>query len=149
VAAAAGRAGLAYGAFAAEATLAAARGVILTPDALLREVLGRLDRAMMQARRIGVNLNQAVAALNTTGQPGETLLPCAAESMRRTARLEAITDDVRAMIRSVLRPCGPRRTAANPPSGPRSALADSGSPRPDGRTAGPGRSGPGSGLSVH
>jgi hypothetical protein len=91
---------MAYGAFAAEATLAAARGVMLTPDALLREVL---DRAMMEAHRIGVNLNQAVAALNATGQPGENLLLYAAESMRRTARLEAITDDVRTMMRSGIR----------------------------------------------
>ena len=117
VAAAAGRAGMAYGAFAAEATLAAARGVMLTPDALLREVL---DRAMMEAHRIGVNLNQAVAALNATGQPGENLLLYAAESMRRTARLEAITDDVRTMMRSA------RTTADRVRSGIRSAIRHAG-----------------------
>ena len=45
---------------------------MITPDAVLRDVLSRFDRAIVQVRRIGVNLNQAVAALNATGQPGRT-----------------------------------------------------------------------------
>ncbi len=67
VSAAARQAGLARGAYAAEATLAIARGVAATPDAPLRDALHALDRAALLVRRIGVNLNQAVAKLNATG----------------------------------------------------------------------------------
>ena len=68
VSAAARQAGLARGAYAAEATLAVARGEVATPDAPLRGRLHALDRAALLVRRIGVNLNQAVAKLNATGQ---------------------------------------------------------------------------------
>src|ERR1039457_2295986 len=61
VSAAARQAGLARGAYAAEATLAIARGEIATPDAPLRDAFHALDRAALLVRRIGVNLNQAVA----------------------------------------------------------------------------------------
>ena len=64
---AAGRAGLARGAYAAEAALAAA-GAAAAPDAPLREALAELICASGLVRRIGVNLNQAVAKLNATGQ---------------------------------------------------------------------------------
>jgi hypothetical protein len=59
---AASRAGRARAAFAAEATLAAARGTVLTPDTALDDALGvsdRLDHAAEQVRKVGVNLNQA------------------------------------------------------------------------------------------
>ena len=68
VSAAARQAGLARGAYAAEATLAIARGEIATPDAPLADAVHALDRAALGVRRIGVNLNQAVAKLNATGQ---------------------------------------------------------------------------------
>ena len=68
VSAAARQAGLARGAYAAEATLAVARGAVTTPDAPLRDAFYALDRAALLVRRIGVNLNQAVAKLNATGQ---------------------------------------------------------------------------------
>ncbi|MGH3190306.1 MAG: hypothetical protein ACRDOL_24160, partial [Streptosporangiaceae bacterium] len=58
---AARHAGLARGAFAAEAALAVARGVVVTPDAPLRDAFCALDRAALLVRKIGVNLNQAVA----------------------------------------------------------------------------------------
>jgi len=64
---AAGQAGLARGAFAAEVTMAAARGrqaMIGTP---LREALVELMSASGLVRRVGTNLNQAVARLNATG----------------------------------------------------------------------------------
>ena len=80
--AAAGRAGLARGAYAAEAALAAARGRGAAADAPFREALGELIRASGLVRRIGVNLNQAVAKLNATGQRSGDLAPYAAESLR-------------------------------------------------------------------
>jgi hypothetical protein len=124
VSAAAARAGLAQGAFAAEATLAAARGMMITPDAVLRDLLSRFDRAIMQVRRIGVNLNQAVAALNATGQPGGDLVPYAALSVRGAARLEAVADELRTRIVSAIRSRGPARFPAGPPSGSRCAGPD-------------------------
>ena len=43
----------------------------------LREALRDLMSAAGLVRRIGTNLNQAVARLNATGQPGEDLVPSA------------------------------------------------------------------------
>ena len=96
--AAAERTGRARGAFAAEAGLAAARGgpAIDTP---FRELLRELIRASGLVRRIGVNLNQAVAKLNATGQRSGDLLPYAAESLRRAERLDAVAEEVRKVLR--------------------------------------------------
>ena len=96
---AAGRAGLARGAYAAEAALAAARGTATSADTPLREALAELIRASGLVRRIGVNLNQAVARLNATGQRSGDLLPYAAESLRRAERLDAVAEDVRKALR--------------------------------------------------
>ena len=95
VSAAARQAGLARGAYAAEATLAVARGAVTTPDAPLRDAFYALDRAALLVRRIGVNLNQAVAKLNATGQWSGDLSRYAEESVRRAARLEAAGEDLR------------------------------------------------------
>jgi hypothetical protein len=65
--AAAARAGLARGAYAAEAALSVARGVSCPADSPFRDGLGEFVRAAGLVRRIGVNLNQAVAKLNATG----------------------------------------------------------------------------------
>jgi len=97
--AAAGRAGQARGAYAAEAALAAARGGPAAADTPLRELLRELIRASGLVRRIGVNLNQAIAKLNATGQRSGDLLPYAAESLRRAERLDAVADDVRKALR--------------------------------------------------
>ncbi|HUY49175.1 MAG TPA: hypothetical protein VMV92_26225 [Streptosporangiaceae bacterium] len=95
VQAAARRAGLARGAYAAQVTLAAATGTGAGGHAPLREALAELIRAAGLVRRIGVNLNQAVAKLNATGQrPGE-LPGYAAESIRRAQRLDAAAEQVR------------------------------------------------------
>ena len=59
---AAGRAGLAMGAYAAEAALSVARGTAAEPDTVLREALGEVMRAAGLVRRIGVLLNQASRA---------------------------------------------------------------------------------------
>jgi hypothetical protein len=92
--AAAGRAGLARGAYAAEAALAAARGMATAADAPLRDALGELVRASGLVRRIGVNLNQAVAKLNATGQRSGDLLPYAKESLRRAEHLDSAAEQV-------------------------------------------------------
>jgi hypothetical protein len=62
--------------FCAEAALAAARGTpMLMSAALDREALARLQRQLFAARtevaRFGVNVNHAVAALNSTGEAPE------------------------------------------------------------------------------
>jgi len=97
--AAAGRAGRVRGAYAAEAALAAARGGPSAAHTPLREVLRELIRASGLVRRIGVNLNQAVAKLNATGQRSGDLLPYAAESLRRAERLDAVAEEVRKVLR--------------------------------------------------
>ena len=96
---AAGRAGLAKGAFAAEAALAAARGTATAPGALFQDALAELMRAAGLVRRIGVNLNQAVAKLNATGQSPGDLLPYAQACMRRVDHLDAVADQLRKAIR--------------------------------------------------
>jgi len=96
---AASRAGLAKGAYAAEAAMAAARGRVTAPGEPFREALAELITASGLVRRIGVLLNQAVAKLNATGQrPGE-LDPCAQACLRRVERLDAAADHVRKALR--------------------------------------------------
>jgi len=84
---------------AAEAALPAACGGPVTPDTPLRELLRELIHASGLVRRIGVNLNQAVAKLNATGQRSGDLVPYAAESLRRAERLDAVADEVRKALR--------------------------------------------------
>ncbi len=121
VSAAARQAGLARGAYAAEATLALARGTVTLPDAPLWDAVHALDRAALGVRRIGVNLNQAVAKLNATGQWSGDLPRYAEESVRRAARLEAAGNDLRTRCLRANRVPGPRRRAAGTDSAPRSA----------------------------
>ena len=97
--AAAARAGLARGAYAAEAALSVARGVRSPADAPLREALGEFVRAAGLVRRIGINLNQAVAKLNATGQHSGDLLPYAEESIRRAEQLDAAAEQIRKRLR--------------------------------------------------
>jgi hypothetical protein len=92
---AAGRAGLARGAFAAEVTLAAARGRQARAGSPLREALVELMSAAGLVRRVGTNLNQAVARLNATGQRGEDLLPATQICMRAIRRLDEAAEHVR------------------------------------------------------
>jgi hypothetical protein len=92
---AAGQAGLARGAFAAEVTMAAARGHSARISAPLREALVELMSAAGLVRRVGTNLNQAVARLNATGQRGEDLLPAAQFCVRVIRRLDEAAEHVR------------------------------------------------------
>ena len=92
------RCGVARGAFAAEATLAAARGVQARAASPLREALSELMAAAGLVRRIGTNLNQAVARLNATGQRGEDLLPTAEFCTRVIRRMDEAAEHVRRNI---------------------------------------------------
>ncbi|HEY6314433.1 MAG TPA: hypothetical protein VIY52_27060 [Streptosporangiaceae bacterium] len=93
--AAACRAGRATAAYAAEAALTAAQGRSMEQDTFLHELLRELIRASGLVRRIGVNLNQAVAKLNATDQRSGDLAPYAAESFRRAERIDAVAEEVR------------------------------------------------------
>src|SRR5215469_10705783 len=95
---AAGPAGLARGAFAAEVTLATARGRPAGVGSPLREALVELMSAAGLVRRVGTNLNQAVARLNATGQRGEDLLPAAHMCVRVIHRLDEAAEQVRRSI---------------------------------------------------
>jgi hypothetical protein len=90
--------GLAKGAFAAEAALTAARGTAAPVGSPLRDALVELMRATGLVRRIGVNLNQAVARLNATGQRGEDLGPAAQMCSRAIRRLDNAAEQVRRSI---------------------------------------------------
>jgi hypothetical protein len=95
VSAAAERSDLARGAFAAEATLAAARGTQSKVGSPVRAALLELMAAAGLVRRVGTNLNQAVARLNATGQRGEDLLPAAQFCARVIRRLDEAADQLR------------------------------------------------------
>ncbi len=99
VSAAAAEAGLARGAYAARIVLAAARGTAGSADEPLRQALRELIRAAGLVRRIGVNLNQSVAKLNSTGQLPGDLLPYARESLRRADHLDQVAEVVRRRLR--------------------------------------------------
>src|ERR1035441_153027 len=98
VSGAAARSGMARGAFAAEVTLAAARGVQARAGSPLREALAELMAAAGLVRRIGTNLNQAVARLNATGQRSEDLLPSAEFCVRVIGRLDEAAEQLRRSI---------------------------------------------------
>jgi hypothetical protein len=92
---AAARAGQARGAFAAEATLARARGEItVAADDLLRDLLAELIHAAGLYRRAGTNLNQAVARLNATGQPSAALGLYAEDTIRRGRHLDTVAEQI-------------------------------------------------------
>lgn len=79
-------------------TLAAARGVQTRDASPLREALAELMAAAGLVRRIGTNLNQAVARLNATGQRSEDLLPSAEFCVRMIRRLDDGAEQVRRSI---------------------------------------------------
>jgi hypothetical protein len=98
VSAAAAQSGLARGAFAADVTLAAARGTQSKAGSPLREALVELIVAAGLVRRVGTNLNQAVARLNATGQRGDDLLPAAQFCVRVVRRLEEAAEQLRRSV---------------------------------------------------
>src|SRR5215472_821479 len=93
--AAASLAGLSRGAYAAQAAMAVARGGGNRAAVPLREALVELMTAAGLVRRVGTNLNQAVARLNATGQRGDDLLPAAQFCVRVIRRLDEAAEHVR------------------------------------------------------
>ena len=98
VSVAAQRKGLARGAFAAEAALAAARGDPARSASPVREALVEVMTAAGLVRRAGTNLNQAVARLNATGQRGVDLIPAARFCVRVIRRLDETAEQLRRSI---------------------------------------------------
>jgi hypothetical protein len=97
---AAGRAGMARRAYAAQAALdAAANGTTISGQDPLELMLIELMRAAGLVRRITANLNQAVAKLNATGQATGDLPAYAAGSLRRAGHIDAVADAVRKALR--------------------------------------------------
>src|SRR5438552_11085641 len=95
---AAARSGLARGAFAADVTLAAARGTQSRAGSPVREALVEVIAAAGLVRRVGTNLNQAVARLNATGQRGDDLLPAAQFCVRVIRRLDEAAEQLRRSV---------------------------------------------------
>ena len=96
---AAARDGLALRAYLGRAGLDAAEHRAAPVGAVQREALAELIRVAGLVRRAGVNLNQAVARLNATGEAGPDLGPSAAYCMRVARRV----DEAAALIRRSLR----------------------------------------------
>lgn len=94
ISAAAVRCGQSRGAYAAVVTLAAARGLSANPGAAAQQAVQAVDRAALQVRKNGINLNQAVARLHATGQPTGDLPRYAEQDMRLAARLEAMAEEL-------------------------------------------------------
>ena len=61
----------------------------------LRRALIELMRAAGLVRRIGTNINQAVAKLNATGQPAGNLPGYAAGTIHRADHIDEVADAVR------------------------------------------------------
>lgn len=77
----------------AQATLAQASGVSRADQSLLRELLRELMQARSQVRRLGVNLNQSVAALHS-GELTEQLGAYARACAQTVNKLDRTADEV-------------------------------------------------------
>ena len=64
----------------------------------VREALVELIAAAGLVRRVGTNLNQAVARLNATGQRGDDLLPAAQFCVRVIRRLDEAAEQLRRSV---------------------------------------------------
>lgn len=89
--------------FAAEAALAVARCQTAPVGETVQRALQEVLDAQTQARRIGINLNQAVRALNTTGVAPDGMQQSAAESIRIVRRLDCAAERIARMLRGSLR----------------------------------------------
>jgi hypothetical protein len=89
LAAAAARAGLATTAYVGEASLAAARGSDPPATSVLYQLGEEMMAARRQVRRYGNNVNQAIAALHSTGQAPDWLAVAARRCDEAVARLDA------------------------------------------------------------
>ena len=89
---AAGRAGLTPTGFVGAAALAAATGSAGPAASESREALAELMAARAAVRRFGVNVNQAVAALNATGEAPDWLGRAVEAAVRAVARVDAAAE---------------------------------------------------------
>ena len=108
LAAAARSAGLTPSGYAAEAALAAAAGLHTPSLAPLRAALVELITARGQVRRFGTNVNQAVRALNATGEAPTWLAQAVTITTRAVTRLDDAAADLAAASRRSQRRATPR-----------------------------------------
>ena len=94
IATAARRSGLTPSGYAAEAELAAARCSDPPSAGPWREALTEVMTARAQVRRFGVNVNQAVRALNATGEAPEWLDRAVALTASAVVRLDATAEEL-------------------------------------------------------
>jgi hypothetical protein len=99
VASAAGQAGLTTAGYVASAALAAATDSPPPTQAPLRELLSELLVARTALRRYAVNVNQAVAALNSGAEVPVWLQRAAAGASRAVARVDEVTVQVSRQLR--------------------------------------------------
>ena len=91
---AAGRAGLTPSGYVGAVALAAARGTVPPAPSETQAALAELMQARAQVRRFGGNVNQAVAALNATGEAPGWL----AEAVELTARAVRRVDEAAELL---------------------------------------------------
>jgi hypothetical protein len=97
--------GMSVNGFAAEAVLTVARGLTVSSGAAQdRETFARLQRELFKARtavnRFGNNVNQAVAASHSTGQPPtDALSHAVALCARAVQNLDSLIDEVHLRLR--------------------------------------------------
>ena len=91
IVAAAARSGLTPTGWAAEAAVSLARNTAPPVPATRRAVLVELMQARIQLRRFGTNVNQAVAALNATGEAPVWLRQAVELCARVVDRIDAAT----------------------------------------------------------
>jgi mobilization protein NikA len=92
--AAAVKAGLTTSAYVADAALRSVRGTAVPLSLPLRDALADLIQATTQVQKVGVNLNQAVAKLNATGQRSGDLLPYASLAVKTISHLDEVADRI-------------------------------------------------------
>jgi hypothetical protein len=99
LAAAAARSGLTTSGYAAEAAIAAARGSEPPRAEPWRQALAEVMAARAQVRRFGSNVNQAVRALNATGEPPEWLDRAVARAERAVGELDQAAAELSRRLR--------------------------------------------------
>src|SRR5664280_3846940 len=82
------RVGLTPTGYVGAVALAAARGTVPPAPSQTRQALAELMAARTQMRRFGTNVNQAVAALHTTGDSPEWLAPAVEVTARAVRRVD-------------------------------------------------------------
>lgn len=99
VASAAERAGLTTTAYVATVALDIARAAPPTTSSPLRDALAELMATRGQLRRFGTNVNQAVAALNATGEAPPALLTAVAVTARAVQRVDLAAAELHRRLR--------------------------------------------------